>query len=570
MPEDNSFLNDNAQTMARLGGALPTQLTPTDVPGAPERSLSSAVLDMLDQLKKRAEAETAGKSGKDQKGILGALTRMSSGFDEGAGRARASYNKILGLKDDEYIPPETKKYRELVDAFSKIAPTISRDALGQQADDTKKELAKQAAAAKAATEAQKYQMEAAKLLQNAPKVQAQAEKFHAETMRINQEVTSGKINAEAGILKQRLAYFETTGQMPGTTTSDQLNAAAMNGVKPQDMSGQQMAAGVQAQAAAKAIPTLLARQAGGGGETVSHTTTDSPTGITYSTRTSGKGGTPADQQKVLQLLTGMAQMGQQPQGPPQGSLPGMAQQAMQQGPPQGGPPQGPMPPQGPPQQAPPPQQMQPRPQAPPMAPSPPPPPVKAIPTPGNVNPLVTSPETREHGKEMNESAVKAFQEVVDGMKMIKELKSDIRSVGSKVMKPGGSLRYENPLGSMYSQFTGDKEGVLLANKIEIIRQTLGKAKEGGVLRKEDELKYKKMLPNMDDLPDVAQGKLQNFYKDFSSTLKTHLATQKASGRKTREMEKYLEGAIKELEADGAGEGMAKAANKPKIKFIGMK
>jgi len=39
-------------------------------------------------------------------------------------------------------------------------------------------------------------------------------------------------------------------------------------------------------------------------------------------------------------------------------------------------------------------------------------------------------------------------------------------------------------------------------------QIVGKAMEGGVLRKEDEEKYRKMLPNLDDTPDVAQYKMQ--------------------------------------------------------------
>lgn len=45
--------------------------------------------------------------------------------------------------------------------------------------------------------------------------------------------------------------------------------------------------------------------------------------------------------------------------------------------------------------------------------------------------------------------------------------------------------------------------------IRIARQIIGKALEGGVLRKEDEVKYEKMLPSLTDSDVVAQSKLAN-------------------------------------------------------------
>lgn len=45
--------------------------------------------------------------------------------------------------------------------------------------------------------------------------------------------------------------------------------------------------------------------------------------------------------------------------------------------------------------------------------------------------------------------------------------------------------------------------------IRIARQIIGKALEGGVLRKEDEVKYEKMLPSLTDSDVVAQSKLTN-------------------------------------------------------------
>jgi hypothetical protein len=43
--------------------------------------------------------------------------------------------------------------------------------------------------------------------------------------------------------------------------------------------------------------------------------------------------------------------------------------------------------------------------------------------------------------------------------------------------------------------------------IDRVKQVIGKTLEGGVLRKEDEAKYEKILPNIGDAPDVATAKL---------------------------------------------------------------
>lgn len=63
----------------------------------------------------------------------------------------------------------------------------------------------------------------------------------------------------------------------------------------------------------------------------------------------------------------------------------------------------------------------------------------------------------------------------------------------------GTLRGMNPFDSEYRQQQA---------MVDTSRQIVGKAMEGGVLRKEDEEKYKKILPTMQDPPEVALAKLQ--------------------------------------------------------------
>ena len=64
----------------------------------------------------------------------------------------------------------------------------------------------------------------------------------------------------------------------------------------------------------------------------------------------------------------------------------------------------------------------------------------------------------------------------------------------------------------------------LQAQIDLARQVVGKFLEGGVLRKEDEEKYKKILPTMYDTPEVAQRKLQNIMTELQSRLAQYEAT----------------------------------------------
>lgn len=62
----------------------------------------------------------------------------------------------------------------------------------------------------------------------------------------------------------------------------------------------------------------------------------------------------------------------------------------------------------------------------------------------------------------------------------------------------GNVRKLNPFDTTYKQQQA---------MVDTARQIVGKAMEGGVLRKEDEEKYKKILPTMQDDPEVAVSKI---------------------------------------------------------------
>lgn len=66
-----------------------------------------------------------------------------------------------------------------------------------------------------------------------------------------------------------------------------------------------------------------------------------------------------------------------------------------------------------------------------------------------------------------------------------------------------------------------------------IRQTLGKLKEGGVLRLEDEKKYDKMLPGIKDTPEVAANKIKIMKRELGEKIQNHIKGLSGSGYDTK-------------------------------------
>lgn len=65
--------------------------------------------------------------------------------------------------------------------------------------------------------------------------------------------------------------------------------------------------------------------------------------------------------------------------------------------------------------------------------------------------------------------------------------------------------------------------------IDRVKQVIGKALEGGVLRKEDEAKYEKILPTISDPPEVASAKLEGLRKALVQKRETFLGDLEGSG-----------------------------------------
>ena len=66
--------------------------------------------------------------------------------------------------------------------------------------------------------------------------------------------------------------------------------------------------------------------------------------------------------------------------------------------------------------------------------------------------------------------------------------------------------------------------------IDRVRQTVGKALEGGVLRKEDEEKYKKILATITDTPETALYKIDSLISSIQRNIDDYKSLQAETGR----------------------------------------
>lgn len=85
--------------------------------------------------------------------------------------------------------------------------------------------------------------------------------------------------------------------------------------------------------------------------------------------------------------------------------------------------------------------------------------------------------------------------------------------------------------------------------IDRVKQVIGKALEGGVLRKEDEQKYEKILPTIYDPPELVQSKLDGLWKAIQTRRQTQLDSLSDAGY---DITKYSARAPRERKAPSNG------------------
>lgn len=129
--------------------------------------------------------------------------------------------------------------------------------------------------------------------------------------------------------------------------------------------------------------------------------------------------------------------------------------------------------------------------------------------------------------------------------------SDIQGAISDVDKLKVAIEENNltgPIKGVLGKFPYATESQSLQARLDRVRQVVGKALEGGVLRKEDEEKYKKILPTMMDTEEVAIFKLEQLQQKLNLDLEKYVGLQKEYG-KGRGLENILGGSSSSQSSD---------------------
>lgn len=124
--------------------------------------------------------------------------------------------------------------------------------------------------------------------------------------------------------------------------------------------------------------------------------------------------------------------------------------------------------------------------------------------------------TREQGRPVTSTdagTLAELQSSLDDLQVTREQLS-----GAKAPKAtGAAAQIGAALPNVVTEFTGwGTDAKQKQALIDRVRQVIGKALEGGVLRKEDEAKYTKILPTIGDTPAIVRTKLDNLEKAITA------------------------------------------------------
>lgn len=124
--------------------------------------------------------------------------------------------------------------------------------------------------------------------------------------------------------------------------------------------------------------------------------------------------------------------------------------------------------------------------------------------------------TREQGRPVMVSSAKDLADIDEAMKLTNQLHFDPKDTG--IMPAiGGALPDAVTNLTGFGMEAKKRQGV-----INLVKQIIGKGLEGGVLRKEDESKYEKILPTLSDPPEVVTAKIANLTSTMSNKRSTLL------------------------------------------------
>jgi len=135
------------------------------------------------------------------------------------------------------------------------------------------------------------------------------------------------------------------------------------------------------------------------------------------------------------------------------------------------------------------------------------------------------------GKPLSDTAITKITDTENGIAGLGTLKD-------KMME---ASEYIGPIAGFQALYPWSKANIIRA-EVDKVRQTVGKALEGGVLRKEDEIKYKAILPTVNDTLPIALAKIASLETSLTDSVSRYKQEQALAGRSVRETtgDKYVD------------------------------
>lgn len=124
------------------------------------------------------------------------------------------------------------------------------------------------------------------------------------------------------------------------------------------------------------------------------------------------------------------------------------------------------------------------------------------------------------GVTLSDTAIQSITDLEGGIR-------GIDSIISMVSQPGSQT---GPISGQAARLPWATNAKTVQAEINRVKQKVGKALEGGVLRKEDEEKYKQILPTITDTEEVAMNKLMRLKQELTADLTNYVNLQTSHGK----------------------------------------
>lgn len=135
---------------------------------------------------------------------------------------------------------------------------------------------------------------------------------------------------------------------------------------------------------------------------------------------------------------------------------------------------------------------------------------------------------KEQGERLPAKTAVDLGDIQSGIQSIDKIGAAIKQKADTLGPIMGRLKALNPWDSDFNEIRG---------QTDLVRQIVGKALEGGVLRKEDEEKYKKILAEVENDPKSAGLKLQNVKAELQNKYNNQLNSLGSAGYNTGKFSK---------------------------------